>query len=226
MVKGSDKASGRLGVLMLLSGPAGAGKSTILRTAIEKDPGLQFSVSCTTRPPREGETDGVDYHFLSEGEFAAKVEAGEFLEHAGVHKWRYGTLRESVVGLLEEGTDVIMDIDVQGAEQIRASDDPTVMRALVDIFVMPPDTAELERRLRARGSESEETFQLRMKNALAEIEQWPSYSYRILSGTRDEDYAAFATILAAERLARSALRARRSELVVRRSGSGWTGAGS
>ena len=190
----------RLGVLLLLSGPAGAGKSTILRTAVENDPGLRFSVSCTTRPPREGEVDGGDYHFLSDDDFAAKVEAGEFLEHAGVHKWHYGTLRESVVGLLEGGVDVVMDVDVQGAEQIRACGDATVGRALVDVFVMPPDTAELESRLRARGSESEETFRLRMKNALAEIEHWPKYRYRILSTSRDEDSAAFEHIIAAERL--------------------------
>ena len=195
-----ERSGGRLGVLLLLSGPAGAGKSTILRSAVEGDKGLRFSVSCTTRPPREGEADGVDYHFLGDDDFAAKVEAGEFLEHAGVHKWRYGTLRESVVGLLEGGVDVVMDVDVQGAEQIRACGDATVGRALVDVFVMPPDTAELESRLRARGSESEETFRLRMKNALAEIEYWPKYRYRILSSSRDEDYAAFKHIIAAERL--------------------------
>jgi len=190
----------RLGVLMVLSGPAGSGKSTILSSAVERDPGVRFSVSCTTRPPREGETDGVHYHFLSEENFAAKVEAGAFLEHAGVHKWRYGTLREAVVVLLEQGVDVVMDIDVQGAEQIRACDDPVIERARVDVFVMPPDVEELERRLRERGSENEETFQLRMKTAIAEIEHWPKYTYRILSGERDADYAAFAGILAAERL--------------------------
>lgn len=200
MAEGDHAKVGRLGVLLVLSGPAGAGKSTILRAAAERDAGLRFSVSCTTRPPREGEVDGVEYHFLGEDEFAAKVDAGEFLEHAGVHKWRYGTLRESVVGLLENGLDVIMDIDVQGAEQIRACDDPVVARARVDVFVMPPDTAELESRLRARGSESEETFKLRMETALAEIEHWPKYDYRIFSGTRESDDAAFASIVAAERL--------------------------
>jgi len=200
MAEGDIGSSGRLGVLLVLSGPAGAGKSTILSAAAARDAGLRFSVSCTTRPPREGETDGVEYYFLGDTEFAVKVEAGEFLEHAGVHKWRYGTLRSAVVGLLEKGVDVIMDIDVQGAEQIRFCDDPTVARARVDVFVMPSDTAELERRLRARGSESEETFKLRMANALAEIEHWPQYDYRIFSGTREEDAAAFAAIVAAERL--------------------------
>lgn len=200
MTEGGINSEGRLGVLLVLSGPAGAGKSTILRAAVAADPGLRFSVSCTTRPPREGEIDGVEYHFLSDAQFAAKAKAGEFLEHAGVHKWRYGTLRASVVGLLEKGIDVIMDIDVQGAWQIRACDHPEVARARVDVFVMPSDTAELERRLRARGSESEETFKLRMANALAEIAHWSRYDYRILSETREEDVAAFAAIVAAERL--------------------------
>lgn len=193
-------AADRTGILLVLSGPAGSGKTTILRTAVERDANVQFSVSCTTRPPREGEVDGVDYRFLDDDEFAAKVDAGEFLEHAGVHKWRYGTLRSSVVDLLERGIDVIMDIDVQGAEQIRASDDRVIAGARVDVFVMPPDTAELERRLRERGSENEETFQLRMRNAIAELEHWPKYTYRILSASREDDYAAFAHILAAERL--------------------------
>jgi guanylate kinase len=196
-----DRSSefGRLGVLMVLSGPAGSGKSTILKAAVANDPGVRFSVSCTTRPPRDGEVDGTDYHFLSDEQFVAKIEAGEFLEHAGVHKWRYGTLRESVVGLLEQGIDVVMDIDVQGAEQIRACTDPIIEKVKVDVFVMPADPTELEKRLRERGSENEETFQLRMRNALAEMEHAPEYQHQILSGTREEDYAAFAAILEAAR---------------------------
>lgn len=196
-----NKAAGlRQGLLLVLSGPAGAGKSTVLRTVVESDPALRFSVSCTTRPAREDEVDGIDYHFLSDDEFAGKLEAGEFLEHAGVHKWRYGTLRASVVDLIEEGVDVIMDIDVQGAEQIRACSEPLISRTHVDIFMMPADTAELERRLRARGSEDEETFRLRMKNALAELKHWRHYTYRILSSSREADYESFVNILRAERL--------------------------
>ncbi|MFP6872929.1 MAG: guanylate kinase [Verrucomicrobiales bacterium] len=196
-----NKAAGlRQGLLLVLSGPAGAGKSTVLRTAVESDPALRFSVSCTTRPAREDEVDGIDYHFLSDDEFAGKLEAEEFLEHAGVHKWRYGTLRASVVDLIEEGIDVIMDIDVQGAEQIRACSEPLISRTHVDIFMMPADTAELERRLRARGSEDEETFRLRMKNALAELKHWRHYTYRILSSSREADYESFVNILRAERL--------------------------
>ncbi len=199
-MKAAGSQPGRSGALIVLSGPAGSGKSTILRRAVERDPGVRFSTSCTTRPPREGEIDGRDYHFLSGEEFARRAEAGDFLEHAGVHKWRYGTLRAPVVDLLGRGLDVVMDIDVQGAEQIRSCGDPAIAAARVDVFVKPVDPAELERRLRERGSESEETFQLRMRNALAEMGHWREYGYRILSGTKEEDYAAFASILAAERM--------------------------
>ena len=197
---GKKAAGSRQGLLLVLSGPAGAGKSTVLRSVVENDPVVRFSVSCTTRPAREDEVDGIDYHFLSEEEFAGKLEAGEFLEHADVHKWGYGTLRTSVADLIEGGFDVIMDIDVQGAEQIRACSDALISRAHVDIFMMPEDTAELERRLRGRGSEDEETFRLRMQTALAELEHWRHYTYRILSSSREADYASFANILRAERL--------------------------
>ena len=197
---GKKAAGSRQGLLLVLSGPAGAGKSTVLRSVVENDPVVRFSVSCTTRPAREDEVDGIDYHFLSEEEFAGKLEAGEFLEHADVHKWGYGTLRTSVADLIEGGFDVIMDIDVQGAEQIRASNDPLIVRSRVDIFMMPADTRELEQRLRARGSEDEETFRLRMESALEELGHWHHYTYRILSSTREADYQSVTTILQAEQL--------------------------
>jgi guanylate kinase len=202
MTEGCAKktAGSRQGLLLVLSGPAGAGKSTVLRAVVENDPLARFSVSCTTRPRREDEVDGTDYHFLSEEEFAGKLEAGEFLEHAGVHKWRYGTLRTSVTNLMAEGFDVIMDIDVQGAEQIRACNTPLIASSFIDVFMMPADTLELERRLRARGSEDEETFRLRMESALEELEHWHHYTYRFLSSTREADYQSLKAILEAERL--------------------------
>jgi guanylate kinase len=189
----------RSGILLLVSGPSGSGKSTLCRR-LESEGEAEFSVSCTTRAPREGEVDGRDYHFVPPDEFARRVDAGEFLEHAEVHGNRYGTLRSEVVDRLRKGTDVVMDIDVQGATQVRACEDGTIRRALVDLFVMPPDERELEARLRGRGTDSEEVIALRLKNAIEEMAQWPEYRYRLVSATRKEDYAKFRSLLAAERM--------------------------
>ena len=196
----------RKGILLLLSGPAGSGKSTLLRRALSEDRNLVFSISCTTRLPREGETDGQDYHFLSDDEFSKRVENNEFLEHAEVHKWRYGTLSNAVVDILNKGKDVIMDIDVQGADQVRASKDPVISDALVDVFLTTLDTTELEKRLRGRDSEDEETFQLRMQTAVDEIKRWRDYTYCILSGNHEEDFKVLSSILLTEsmRLSRMA----------------------
>lgn len=190
----------RKGILLLLSGPAGSGKSTLLRRALSEDRNLIFSISCTTRSPREGETDGQDYHFLSDDEFSKRVENNEFLEHAEVHKWRYGTLSNAVVDILNKGKDVIMDIDVQGADQVRASNDPVISDALVDVFLTTSDTTELEKRLRGRDSEDEETFQLRMQTAVDEIKRWRDYTYCILSGNHEEDFKVLSSILVTERM--------------------------
>ena len=190
----------RKGILLLLSGPAGSGKSTLLRRALSEDRNLVFSISCTTRSPREGETDGQDYHFLSDDEFSKRVENNEFLEHAEVHKWRYGTLSNAVVDILNKGKDVIMDIDVQGADQVRVSKDPVISDALVDVFLTTSDTTELEKRLRGRDSEDEDTFQLRMQTAVDEIKRWRDYTYCILSGNHEEDFKVLSSILVAERM--------------------------
>ena len=190
----------RKGILLLLSGPAGSGKSTLLRRALSEDRNLVFSISCTTRSPREGETDGQDYHFLSDDEFSKRVENNEFLEHAEVHKWRYGTLSNAVVDILNKGKDVIMDIDVQGADQVRASKDPVISDALVDVFLTTSDTTELEKRLRGRDSEDEDTFQLRMQTAVDEIKRWRDYTYCILSGNHEKDFKVLSSILVAERM--------------------------
>lgn len=190
----------RKGILLLLSGPAGSGKSTLLRRALDEDRNLVFSISCTTRSPREGEVDGKDYHFLSDEEFSKRIENNEFLEHAEVHKWQYGTQSNAVVDILNDGKDVIMDIDVQGADQVRACEDPVISDAFVDIFITTSDTAELEKRLRGRGSEDEDTFQLRMQTAVNEIKRWKDYTYCILSGDHEEDFKVLSSILAAERM--------------------------
>ena len=189
----------RSGVLILLSGPAGSGKSTLLRRALKDCNNVFFSISCTTRLPREGETDGKDYHFLDDDEFNSKIDNNEFLEHAVVHKWKYGTIRNSVKKALVEGKDIIMDIDVQGARQVRECDDDIISNALVDIFITTKDVSELESRLRGRGSEDSETFNLRMKTAGEELKEWGSYTYCIISGTQDEDFELLSSIIDSER---------------------------
>jgi guanylate kinase len=191
--------SARTGVLLLVSGPSGSGKTTLCRR-LAREGEAHYSVSCTTRPPREGELDGRDYRFLSREEFARQVAAGHFLEHAEVHGHLYGTLKEEVLAFLARGVDVVMDLDVQGAAQVRASADPLVARSLVDLFVMPADEADLRRRLTSRGTDSAEVIALRLRNALAEMRHAGAYTYRLLSGSREDDYRRFKALLTAERL--------------------------
>lgn len=188
----------RLGVLLVVSGPSGSGKTTLCRQLRDRQ-GCVYAVSCTTRAPRPGERDGVDYHFLSEPEFERRATRGDFLEHAKVHNHRYGTLRSEVRRHLEGGTDVLIDIDTRGAALIRGSDDPLVRRCHVDVFVMPPDMDELRRRLGGRATDDEATIRLRLENARQEISHWPAYQYTIISGGRDQDYRSFESILLAER---------------------------
>ena len=189
----------RSGILLVVSGPSGSGKTTLCRR-LAAEGEARHSISCTTRPPREGERDGRDYHFLDPAAFAAQAAAGAFLEHATVHGHHYGTLLAPVLDALAAGTDIAMDIDVQGAAQIRASRHPAIRRATVDLFVMPPSEDELRARLAGRGTDSPEVIALRMRNALAEMACWPDYTYRLLSGTREQDYARLRAILTAERL--------------------------
>ncbi|MEC7638316.1 MAG: guanylate kinase [Verrucomicrobiota bacterium] len=189
----------RSGILFLLSGPAGSGKSTLLKAALKEFDNLEFSISCTTRLAREQEVDGKEYHFLTEDEFQSKVDNDEFLEYANVHKWNYGTLKSSVKAALEKGTDVIMDIDVQGAQKVRGCQDEIISSALVDIFITTKNTAELESRLRGRGSEDDETFELRMETASSELKEWSHYAYCIISGTQQEDFRLLSSIINSER---------------------------
>lgn len=196
----------RSGVLFVLSAPSGTGKST-LRQGLARTPDFVFSVSCTTRPPRPGEVDGQDYRFLSQEEFEGKIAAGAFLEYARVHgEHYYGTLKGEVIGRLAAGIDVLLDIDVQGARQIRTCQDPAVRAAVVDVFVMPPTWAELENRLRKRGTETDEQVTRRLTTAREEMKFWPEYRYTILSGSMEEDLEKFRAIMRAERLASHRLR--------------------
>jgi guanylate kinase len=152
------------GILFLISAPSGGGKSTLLRL-LSSYRDFVYSVSCTTRPPRPGERDGEDYHFLSLPEFERRIGKGDFLEHAGVHGNCYGTLRSSVIKHLQAGRDVLMDVDIQGADQIRAAASDGLKERMVDIFLMPPSMAELERRLNKRNTESAEQLAVRLQNA-------------------------------------------------------------
>lgn len=203
-MKHDDPAGGgagpdRSGILCVVSGPSGSGKTTLCRAFTASDGGSAFSISCTTRSPRAGEVDGRDYHFLTPVEFERRVEAGEFLEHAVVHGNRYGTLRSSVLERLAAGRDVIMDIDTQGAAQVRASGDPMIRGALVDVFVLPPTMDELHARLAGRGTETGEQVALRLRNALGEIAHARAYGYTIVSGSRERDLERLRCIVEAER---------------------------
>jgi guanylate kinase len=188
----------RHGILFVVSAPSGAGKTTLC-DALRQTPDFVYSVSCTTRAPRAGETDGEDYYFLSREEFAERLAAGDFLEHAEVHGNFYGTLRENVERNLAEGVDVLIDIDTTGAEMIRRNPSETVRRAIADVFIMPPDFEELRRRLIKRGTETIEQIEVRLRNAAAEMELWRNYRYTLFSGSVEEDLQKFRAIMRAER---------------------------
>ena len=182
----------------MLSAPSGAGKTTLV-DALRKTSEFVYSVSCTTRPARAGEVEGEDYRFLSDEEFNARAKAGEFLEHATVHGHHYGTLLKPIAEDLANGRDVLIDIDTQGATNIRNSKDHFIREALADIFLMPPDVDELRRRLTKRGTETANQIEMRLGNAIREMESWPQYRYTIISRTNEEDVEKFRHIMNAER---------------------------
>lgn len=185
----------RRGLLFVLSSPSGAGKSTIARMLMDNDPGVDMSVSATTRPKREGEIDGVHYHFVTDSEFDRMLESGAFLEWAHVFGFRYGTLRNEVLKVIEAGRDVLLDIDWQGTQQLKQVD-PDIVR----VFILPPSMHELERRLRSRGTETEEVIQRRMNRAAAEISHWAEYDYVLINNDADKCCELVHNILKAERL--------------------------
>lgn len=199
-----DISNHRLGQLIIVSGPSGTGKTTLAHQVCDRGEAV-FSVSCTTRPPRPGEVDGRDYFFLTEEDFLARVAGCELFEHARVHGRLYGTLKSYVYENLKRGVDVIMDIDVQGAAQVRACADELVKLCLLDIFVMPPSLDELRNRLSSRATEDAAAFELRMQNAAAEMEHWREYGHVLVSGAREDDARRFDAILEAGRM-RTSLR--------------------
>ena len=174
----NNQAIPRCGILFVVSAPSGAGKTTLCN-ALRQTKDFVYSVSCTTRAPRPGELDGEDYYFLSREEFARRVEAGEFLEHASV--------------------DVLLDIDIQGAAAIRACSDPQIIDALADVFIMPRSLEELRHRLLKRATETPEQIVVRLHNAAGEMKSWRLYRYVIISGSVQEDLEKFGAIMRAER---------------------------
>lgn len=190
----------RTGLLIILSSPSGAGKSTLARRLMQWDPDLRFSVSATTRPPRPGEQEGREYYFRSREEFAAMVAAGEMLEHAEVFGNLYGSPRAPIEAAMAAGRDILFDVDWQGGQQIRNS---PLGAASVSIFVLPPDLAELRRRLEARSQDSAAVIDGRMARSRDEISHWAEYDYVLVNDDLDATEAKLRMIVGAERLRRT-----------------------
>lgn len=173
----------RYGMILIVSGPSGSGKSTLCRRIFGKFDGIEFSVSCTTRPPRAGERDGVEYYFRTPEQFEELIRRDAFIEYASVHGNFYGTLQSEIFGRIEKGIDVLLDIDVQGALSIKklAQENPLAARCMESVFVAPSNCAELERRLRGRATDSEEAIARRLVNAKKEMAFWKEYKYVIVN---------------------------------------------
>jgi guanylate kinase len=182
------------GLIFIISAPSGAGKTTLLRKVIAELPGLQFSVSYTTRPPRGNERDGEDYHFISASHFQKMVERNEFLEWAEVLGNRYGTARRNLAILKAQGNDLVLDIDTQGAKRVVEQIEPTIL-----IYVLPPSLESLQERLTKRGLDSPERIQFRLANAKRDMEEAQWYHYVILNDRIEETAEKLKAIIVAER---------------------------
>jgi guanylate kinase len=191
----------RRGLMLVLSSPSGAGKTTLSRRLLAANELLEMSVSATTRRPRANEVAGRDYFFISNEEFQTRIERAEFLEHARVFGHWYGTPKQAVLDVLERGRDVLFDIDWQGTQQLRQM----ARGDLVSVFILPPSHDELERRLRTRAQDTEEEVQKRMAKAADEISHWPEYDYVIVNHDLGSAQQQLQAILEAERLRRSRL---------------------
>lgn len=189
-------------LLFIISGPAGSGKTTLCEALLSSQETLQRVVTATTRPPRAGEVDGSDYYFLSAEAFENKIAAGEFYEHAKVHLYHYGSLKHEIQNKLASGVDLLLNIDVQGAATFRqtAAEDPALKDRVVTIFIQPPSMDELEKRLRLRASESEQTLQVRLATANKELAQAGDYDYCLPSGSREDDFKRIEAIYLAEKM--------------------------
>lgn len=190
------------GLLFVVAAPSGAGKSSLIDALLKEDSRLKLSVSYTTRPPRPGEVNGREYHFVSDETFLRMLERAEFLESAQVHGFRYGTSQNVIRETLEQGQDLILEIDWQGAQQVRR-----LHPGCVSIFILPPSTEELERRMRARGQDSEEVIRRRMAGAGAEIEHAPEFDYVIINKDFKSARKDLQAIVRVERLRRARIEA-------------------
>lgn len=185
----------RRGLMLVLSSPSGAGKTTIARAILDGDENLAMSISVTTRPPRTGEVDGKDYVFLNADDFERMIAEDAFLEHATVFQNRYGTPRAPVEDSLSAGRDVLFDVDWQGTQQLAQS----AGNDLVSVFILPPSLEELEGRLRGRGQDSDEVVRRRMAEASSEMSHWPEYDYVVINVDLEDSIARVRAILSAER---------------------------
>jgi len=191
-------------LVVVVSAPSGAGKTTLCDNVRAALPSVSRVVTCTTRSPRDGELDGVDYYFLGEDEFLGRVEGGEFLENAVVHGNHYGVLKSELRAKLAEGSDVLLNIDVQGAATIReaAADDPVLSEALVTVFLCPASLGDLEQRLRGRGTDSDEIITKRLAIARDEMDQAGKFDHTLTSQTREADLGQMLGIIERVRLAK------------------------
>jgi guanylate kinase len=189
-------------LLVLMSAPSGGGKTTLCRQLLAARPQMTRAVTCTTRPPRAGERDGVDYYFLDAALFLKRLQAGNFLEHATVYGHSYGTLKAEVSGKLRQGKEVLLNVDVQGAATIRqkAQEDPELKRALVTVFLTPPSLSIVAERLRKRGTDSAAVIQKRLSGARQEFAQWKHFDYLLLSASIDDDLRRTLAIIEAEKM--------------------------
>jgi guanylate kinase len=189
-------------LLILISAPSGGGKTTLCEQLLKARPDMTRAITCTTREPRPGEKDGVDYHFFTAAEFLKRLHAGNFLEHATVYGNSYGILKSELLGKLREGRDVLLNVDVQGAATIReqAENEPELKRALVTVFLTPTPLSVLEERLKKRAADSPAAIQKRLAVARQEIAQWKNFDYLLVSGTKQEDLRRTLAIVEAEKM--------------------------
>lgn len=189
-------------LLILISAPSGGGKTTLCQQLLRARRNMIRAITCTTRAPRTGEKNGLDYHFLKAEDFLRRVQAGNFLEHATVYGNSYGLLKSELLGKLRAGKDVLLNVDVQGAATIReaAHNEPELKDALVTIFLTPMSLAEIERRLKRRAADAPEVIRKRVAAARQEIVQWKNFDYLVISGSKEEDLRKAMSIIEAEKM--------------------------